>query len=143
MVFIFGLLLAGSFWIPWLNFERRLQPVLGTTPGYARSVMVGAVFSLGWTPCIGPILGAILTLAWSSQTVWYGASLLGAYSLGLALPFLAAGAVFGAARPVWRSLNRYSGAVSVGSGGLLMILGVLMFTNNLTLITQRIMTIGS
>jgi len=128
----FGLFLITAFYLPWLNYEKRLRPFWGNNPSYIRSLIIGAVFSLGWTPCVGPILGAILTLALSSQTVWYGASLLAVYSLGMGIPFILVGLVFSAITPLWKNLNRYSGIISLVSGLLLITLGVLMFTDNLS-----------
>ncbi|HIE16662.1 MAG TPA: cytochrome c biogenesis protein CcdA, partial [Dehalococcoidia bacterium] len=90
-----------------------------------------AAFALGWTPCIGPILGAILTLAWSSQTVGEGALLLTVYSLGLGIPFVLLGLVWGAIMPLWKSINRYLGVISVASGVLLIVVGILILTGNL------------
>jgi len=128
----FGLFLIAAFYLPWLNYEKRLRPFLGSNPSYVRSFLIGAVFSLGWTPCVGPILGAILTLAWSSQTVWQGASLLAVYSLGMGIPFILLGLAFSAITPLWKNLNRYSGIISLVSGLLLITIGVLMFTDNLS-----------
>jgi len=84
---------------------------------------------LGWTPCVGPILGGILTLAATSQTVWKGIYLLAAYSLGLGLPFVAVGLALGAALPFVRWLRRWSSIISIVSGILLIIVGILMLTN--------------
>lgn len=136
VIIAFGLFLIASFRIPWLNYEKRLRPIFGSNPGYFRSFLIGAVFSLGWTPCVGPILGAILTLAWSSQTVWYGASLLAVYSLGLGIPFILIGLAFGAITPLWKGLNRYSGIISWVSGLLLITLGALVLTDNLSRLNQ-------
>jgi len=76
LLIAFGIFLLASLKIPWLNYERRLAPSTGTTTGYLRSLLIGAIFSLAWTPCVGPVLGGILTLAWSSETAWQGAYLL-------------------------------------------------------------------
>jgi cytochrome c-type biogenesis protein len=70
LLIAFGVFLLASLKFPWLNYEKRLAPSLGATSGYLRSMIVGAIFSLAWTPCVGPVLGAILTMAWSSETVW-------------------------------------------------------------------------
>lgn len=129
MLIAFGLFLLASRWVPWLNYEKRFAHVSRGGSGYLRSVLVGAAFSMGWTPCIGPILGSILTLASSSQTAWQGVYLLGAYSLGLGVPFLAAGLTLGTAVPVNRWLSRRAVVISAISGVLLITLGILMLTN--------------
>lgn len=131
VIIAFGLFLMAPFRLPWLNYEKRLKPVFGNNPGYIRSLLIGAFFSLGWTPCVGPILGAILTLAWSSQTVWQGASLLSVYSLGLGIPFILVGLTFGTIVPLWKNLSRYSGIISLVSGLLLIVLGILILTDSL------------
>ena len=134
LLIAFGLFLLAALKIPWLNYERRLAPSLGTTTGYLRSLLIGAIFSLAWTPCVGPILGGILTLAWSSETAWRGAYLLATYSLGLGLPFLIIGAAFDSIRPLLRRIQRYSTWSYIVSGLLLIAVGILILTNNLTLL---------
>jgi len=133
LLIAFGLFLLAALKIPWLNYERRLAPSLGTTAGYLRSLLIGAIFSLAWTPCIGPILGGILTLAWSSETAWRGAYLLATYSLGLGLPFLIIGVAFDSIRPLLRRIQRYSTWSYIISGLLLIAIGILILTGNLTL----------
>jgi len=117
--------------VPWLNYEKRLKPSLGTTTGYLRSFLTGSIFSLAWTPCVGPILGGILTLAGGSGIVWYGTLLLAVYSLGLGLPFLIIGVAFDAITPLLRRIYRYSTAIYIFSGVLLIAVGILVLTNRL------------
>ena len=131
LLIIFGLFMLASLKIPWLNFEKRLSPSLGSSPGYLRSFLTGGIFTLAWTPCVGPILGSILTLALSSDTAWQGAYLLLAFSLGLGLPFLIAGAAFGAIRPVLKAINRYSAIVYTIGGLALVAVGIVILTGNL------------
>src|SRR4030042_4536359 len=95
LIIAFGVFLIAAFKLPWLNYEKRLDAKMGSNPGYLRSIGIGAAFALGWTPCIGPILGAILTLAWASTPVAEGALLLTVYSLGLGIPFIILGLVWG------------------------------------------------
>jgi cytochrome c-type biogenesis protein len=101
------------------------------TPGYPRSFLFGLLFAAGWSPCIGPILGGILGLAAASASVASGTVLLVAYAAGLAIPFLAMalGASWVSQRLTW--VGRHHHAVSVVTGALLVILGVLMLTNTL------------
>ena len=100
-------------------------------PGYGRSLAFGLLFAAGWSPCIGPILGGILGLATATTSVAQGTVLLLAYAAGLAIPFLAIalGASWVARRLTW--VGRHHQAVSWVTGGLLVILGVLMLTNML------------
>ena len=131
LLIVFGLLMLAALKVPWLNYERRLNPSLGTTTGYLRSFLTGSIFCLAWTPCLGPILGGILSLAGGSGTVWHGTYLLAIYSLGLGLPFLIIGATFDAITPLLKRINRYSNLVYITSGLLLIVIGGLILTNNL------------
>ncbi len=128
---ILGLHLAGVITIPFLEAERRLDVGSGAKIGYARSFVVGSTFSAGWSPCIGPTLGAILALAVSSGTVAQAGVLLFAYAAGLAVPFLAMGAAYGTVKPVYNYAKRYLGYVNFASGALIIVVGVLIFTDSL------------
>lgn len=129
LLILLGLHLAGVITIPWLERERRLGLERGT--GYGRSFLVGASFAAGWSPCIGPTLGAILALAVSGGTVAQAAALLLAYSAGMAVPFLVMGAAFDALRPAYERLRQWAWAVNYVSGTVLVVMGVLVFTNSL------------
>ncbi len=131
LLIAFGLFLLAALKIPWLNYEKRLTPSLGATTGYLRSLLIGAIFSLAWTPCVGPILGGILTLAWGSETAWRGAYLLASYSLGLGLPFLVIGVTFDSIRPLLKRIHRYSTWIYIVSGLLLIAVGILILTNTM------------
>lgn len=132
LLVFFGLFMLAALKLPWLNYEKRLAPSLGSTTGYLRSLLTGAVFSMAWTACVGPILGGILTLALSSETAWHGAYLLAGYSLGLGLPFLIIGVAFDSISPLLKRIYRYSNLIYIISGLLLIAVGVLVLTNNLT-----------
>jgi cytochrome c-type biogenesis protein len=93
--------------------------------------MVGSAFSAGWSPCIGPTLGAILALAISSGTVAQAGVLLLAYAAGLAVPFLALGLAYTSVKPVYLRIKRYMGPVNFASGALIIVVGVLIFTDSL------------
>ena len=115
------------------------QVAAGERPGYPRSFVFGLLFAAGWSPCIGPILGGILGLATATSSVLQGTVLLIAYAAGLAIPFIAV--ALGAS---WVSrrlhfISRHHHAVSLVTGGMLVILGVLMLTNTL----GRLSTLGS
>ncbi len=131
LLIVFGLFMLVAMRVPWLNYERRLTLSLGTTTGYLRSFLTGSIFCLAWTPCIGPLLGSVLTLALSSETTWHGAYLLAVYSLGLGLPFLIIGAAFGSISPLLRRIKRYSNWIYIISGLLLIAMGILVLTNML------------
>jgi cytochrome c-type biogenesis protein len=131
MLIVMGLHLAGVITIPILDQERRLDVGRGANVGYARSFLVGSAFSAGWSPCIGPTLGAIFALAISGGTVPQGAALLAFYSLGLSVPFLAMGLAYNGVKPVYNWLKRYVGVINYLSGALLIVIGILIFTDSL------------
>ena len=132
LLVVFGLVMIAALKVPWLNYERRLNISLGTNSGYLRSFLTGGVFCLAWTPCVGPILGSILTVALDSATAWSGAYLLAVYSLGLGLPFLIMGIAFDFILPLLKTINRYSSWIYIISGLLLIAVGVLILTGNLS-----------
>lgn len=140
---ILGLHLAGLVKIPFLYSERRLQ-VKRRPPGtYWASLLVGMVFAFGWSPCVGPILSGILLLASVSQTVGRGALLLGAYSVGLGLPFIVCAFALSLATRWLKRLNRYMNVVSVVSGAFLIIMGVLLFTGLFDRLSQYFVGLSS
>jgi cytochrome c biogenesis protein CcdA len=103
---------------------------------YGRSFGVGSAFAVGWTPCIGPILGAIFTLAASSGTVAQGALLLAFWSLGLGLPFLVAGLALGTVMAGIRRLRPVMPVLEVAGGALVIVVGVLIFLDRFTIFNQ-------
>lgn len=127
LLIVLGLQMAGLISLPFLNVERRLE-IRGGRSGYWRSFLVGLVFAAGWTPCIGPVLASIFSLAAVSQTAASGALLLGAYSAGIAVPFLAVAALSEAALPLLGRLNRYTPIVSRVGGVFLILMGFLLVT---------------
>jgi cytochrome c-type biogenesis protein len=94
-----------------------------------RALALGALVAVGWTPCIGPVLGAILTMGASTQDAWIAVLLLVAYTCGLAVPFLAAAVALPRFRGVLEALRRHHRAVQVASGIFIMAMGVLIYTN--------------
>jgi cytochrome c-type biogenesis protein len=132
LLIVFGLFVLGTLKFPWLNYEKRLTPSLGATTGYLRSLIIGAIFSLAWTPCVAGLLGGTLALALNSDTVWQGAYLLGIFSLGLGLPFIIIGLAFDSISPLLKRVRRYSTPISIGSGLLLIAVGIAVVTGNLT-----------
>ena len=128
---ILGLHLSGVITLPILDMERRLDVGSGAKIGYARSFFVGSAFSAGWSPCIGPTLGAILALAVSSGTVAQAGLLLLAYAAGLSIPFLALGLAYDRVKPIYNRVKRYIGVVNYASGALIIVVGILIFTDSL------------
>jgi cytochrome c-type biogenesis protein len=136
VVIIFGIFLIAAYKIPWLNYEKRLHLQGARNPGYLRSMLIGSAFAVGWTPCIGPILGSILFIASYTQETAKGALLLAAYSMGMGVPFLLIGLAWSYIMPFWKSLNRHLSLISIISGILLIIVGVLMLTGQLTWLSR-------
>jgi cytochrome c-type biogenesis protein len=124
----------GAGFIPWLNFEKRFSPKFMRNRGYASSFIIGAAFTVAWTPCLSPILGSVLTLALNSATAAKGAVLLAAYSLGLGLPFLLMGAFFSTLTPFLKRIGKFSRWVYFASGALLLIAGILILFGKLSLV---------
>ena len=89
IIIIFGLHYMGLFRLNWLNLEARFHPEKRPA-GLAGAFIIGLAFAFGWTPCIGPVLATILTVAARGESVWSGVTLLGAYAAGLGIPFLLA-----------------------------------------------------
>jgi cytochrome c-type biogenesis protein len=128
ILIVFGLHIMGLISIPLLHMEKRLELGRGRRQSYWTSLLVGIVFAAGWTPCVGPVLSAILLLAADSQTAGQGAILLAAYALGLGMPFLAVAGLIDVAVPALKRVSRYMRAISIVSGGLLVLMGFLFLT---------------
>jgi len=131
LIIIFGLHVAGLFQIKFLNYEKRLN--LSQKPvGVISSFLVGLAFAAGWTPCIGPILAAILLVASNQQTSTQGVLLLACYSLGLGIPFFLTAVALNSFFNVFSWIKRHYRQIEYASGGLLVILGIMVFTNQFT-----------
>ncbi|HXH04367.1 MAG TPA: cytochrome c biogenesis protein CcdA [Candidatus Competibacteraceae bacterium] len=131
LVVLFGVLMMGVIRAPWLYRERRFHPaIVGGKPFAA--YLLGLAFGFGWTPCIGPVLGAILTLSATSATLADGIALLGVYALGLGIPFLMAAASIEIFVKRLRFLRRLALPLQRTAGGLMIVFGVLMFSGKLT-----------
>ena len=121
-----------------LDRTRRIESPFRRPTGYLTSTIIGATFGIGWTPCVGPILGSIFVLAGTAATLTQGATLLTAYSFGLGIPFLITG-IFSA--DLSRILMKRAHALSIlrmVSGGMLIVLGILVFTGNFNTIVRLI-----
>lgn len=133
-VIIFGLYMMNVFHIPAFQKERRFKmPTVFERGKPINSLILGAVFAFGWSPCIGPILGSILTLAAISTTVNQGAFLLLVFSLGLAIPFILVAVFISWFIKYLHGISKFLNVISFIGGVFLVFLGVLMVTNSLTL----------
>jgi cytochrome c-type biogenesis protein len=134
LIIVLGLHLLGVFRVTALLREKRVHLAEKPT-GKLGTVAVGAAFGAGWTPCIGPILGSILTLAGSSETVWSGVGLLFVYSVGLAVPFLLAAFALDRFLSAFKRFRRFIPWMERASGVLLVMLGLLLLTDRFTMLT--------
>lgn len=132
VVVIFGLHTMGVIRIPLLDIDTRKQVRPNPGLGYLSSALMGVFFSAGWSPCVGPVLGAVLTLALDSAEVLRGAALLTAYSAGLAIPFLLAALGIGQLGDLVRRHRKAVRYLSLATGALLMLVGALLFTGTLS-----------
>lgn len=128
LIILMGLFLLGIFQPSFLMRERKLDLKFKPT-GYIGSFIFGIGFSAGWSPCVGPILAAIIALAVSEPGAWLG--LITAYSIGFALPFFVLAFFVGSTK--W--ILRYSGIMMKIGGGIMLLMGVLLFTNRMVQIT--------
>jgi len=135
LILVLGLHLLGVFRIGALMREQRVQ--LSDKPeGFIGTIAVGAAFGAGWTPCIGPILGGILTLAATRETVWSGVGLLLVYSAGLAIPFLLTALALDRFLTTFRRFRAWIPWMERASGALLVVLGFLLLTGSFTVLTS-------
>jgi cytochrome c-type biogenesis protein len=127
VVVIFGLHMTHIIRIPFLDYDLRPQSQPDRQRGYISSFLMGIFFSAGWSPCVGPVLGAILTLSLSGGSVAQGAFLLTAYSTGLAIPFLIAALGIGWVTTLLRKYGKVMHYVEIAMGVLLIIIGIMLF----------------
>ncbi len=136
LIIIFGLYLLGILKLNFLMTERRLMHFETRPVGYVGSFLIGTAFAAGWTPCVGPVLGTILAYASTTESMSGGVMLLSAYSFGLGLPFFLTAFGMDTFLSCFKSLRTYLGGVSVVSGALLILVGVMIFTDSVTLFTS-------
>lgn len=137
VVVLFGLHMIGLVRIPLLGYDTRVQTMPDLRYGYLSSALMGVFFSAGWSPCIGPVLGAILTLVLNGGSIAMGAVMLSAYSAGLAIPFLLAALSIGWVGATLRKYGKVMRYVEVAMGVILIIVGILLFFGIFELIAQR------
>jgi len=133
IIVAFGIFMLLSTKIRSLNIEKKFFPKSSKT-SYPMSFVFGLAFAVGWTPCVGPILGTILTLAATTPSLSF--SLLLAYSLGLGIPFILMGVFFSRATRLIRSMTKHLKYYNVILGGFIILLGILVFTNQLAYIAN-------
>jgi len=136
VVIIFGLHMIGIFRIPFLEYDTRVQTLPDRKWGYASSALMGIFFSAGWAPCVGPVLGAILTLSLNGGSVSTGVTLLSSYSAGLAIPFLLAALGVGWVSATLRKYGKAMHYVEIVMGVVLVIVGFMLFTGIFERIAQ-------
>jgi len=135
VLIIFGLATMDIIHIGWFNKDTR-QQYKGTTGTLWGSLVMGIFFAAGWSPCIGATLGAILTLGLSSNTVWLAMYLSLAYSLGLAIPFLLLALLINRAIPIVKRIGKHLRLFQIFTGALIILIGILMITSQLTIISR-------
>ncbi|MBO0781542.1 MAG: cytochrome c biogenesis protein CcdA [Ktedonobacteraceae bacterium] len=128
LLIIVGLHLIGILKTPLMYWQKRIE-FHPERPSYPASLLIGVVFALAWTPCVGPILGSILVIAANSTTLQHGVLLLLTYSLGLGVPFLLLGLGLNQFSRVLKWLKPHLGKIEVGTGVLLILVGLMVFFN--------------
>ena len=153
LLVVLGLHLAEVITIPLLYRSFQVGGAAGGAPAaepsraravadYGRSVIVGVAFSVGWTPCVGPILAGILVLALDSASLFQAVILLICYAAGLGIPFLIVGATFGASTQFLRKLNRWMPVIGVVSGVLLVFVGMLIALDRVLVLNDALGSLG-
>ncbi|MEE8126747.1 MAG: cytochrome c biogenesis protein CcdA [Nitrospirales bacterium] len=135
LIIIFGLYLLGILKLKFFMTERRLMEFKVRPVGYLGSFLIGTAFAAGWTPCVGPVLGTILAYASTTDSMSSGVMLLSFYSLGLGLPFFLTALGMDSFLSYFKSWRTYLGGVSFVSGGLLVLVGVMIYADSVTVVT--------
>lgn len=138
LVILFGLHFTGIFRLRFLDREKKVH--LKNKPlGYLGTVLVGMAFGAGWTPCVGPILGSILTMAATTQNIIKGVMLLAFYSLGIALPFFISGLILHKFFEYFQSVRKYFKVITIVGGVLLIVVGILLVSGYFSAMTSYLM----
>lgn len=139
VVIIFGIHMTGLFRIPFLEYDLRPQSTPDHQRGYVASFLMGVFFSAGWSPCVGPILGSILTLSINGGSITQGLLLLSAYSAGLAIPFLIASTQISLVTTVIRKYGKLMRYVEILMGIVLILVGLLLMSGRF----EQLASLGS
>lgn len=135
LIIIMGVFVMDVINIPFLQREARVR--LKSRPaGYIGTVVVGIIFGAGWTPCTGPFLGSVLTLAMTTDTLGRGMALLSLYSVGLGVPFILSAVAISAFLSSFEKIKKHFRAIKITSGIILIIMGLLLVTDSMTLLTS-------
>jgi cytochrome c-type biogenesis protein len=144
IIFILGLQFSGFLNISFLIRERKLDlPNWVNKLGYLRSFFIGLIFATAWTPCVGVVLGSILALAAVSGTVFEGSLLLFVYSLGISIPFLIVSLTLASAPKYLNFINKHIRIISVISGSILAVLGLMLLTNTYKFLNSWLFEVAS
>ena len=135
VIIIFGLHTMGLTPIKWLNYEKRFQ-TRNKPMGFVGAFLIGLAFAFGWSPCIGPILAGVLTLAATQETVHQGVTLLASYSLGLGVPFIATGLATNRFLDLFARVKKHMRWVEIAAGVLLILVGILVATDQLQVLSR-------
>lgn len=136
VVIIFGLHMIGVFRIPFLYYDVRIHKQVDPQWGYLSSILMGVFFSAGWSPCVGPVLGAIMMFSLNGGSVLKGATLGLAYSAGLAIPFLLAALGIGWVTIILRRYSKVMRYTEIVMGVILVMVGVLLFLGSFNLLAS-------
>jgi cytochrome c-type biogenesis protein len=142
LIVLFGVHITGLFDIGILLGEKRFN-IRSKPAGFFGSFLVGIAFAAGWTPCIGPILASILMVAATEETVLHGILLLLVYSLGLGIPFFLSGMALHQFLAFFSRYRKYIRVMEICTGLLLILVGVLLYTNYLTVLSRYASRLGS
>jgi cytochrome c-type biogenesis protein len=138
VIIIFGLHMVGIFRIPFLEYDARIHSQVDRRWGYISSALMGIFFSAGWSPCIGPVLGWIMTFSVNSGSIEKGTMLGVAYSAGLAIPFLLAALGIGWVSTLLRHYSKVMRVVEIFMGVLLIVVGILLFLGSFNVLANYI-----
>jgi cytochrome c-type biogenesis protein len=127
LVVVFGLHMTGIIRIPFFEYDLRPRTRMDQSRSYVSSALLGVFFSAGWSPCVGPILGAILTLAMNGGSISQGTALLSAYSAGLAIPFLITALGIGWISRLLKKYRKVTHFIEIGMGIIMIVVGVMLF----------------
>ena len=130
LMIVFGLNFMGILKLNFLNFEKRMDYSFKELR-FFNSIVFGIVFGFGWTPCVGAFLGSALLMAGNSETIVQGTLLLFIYSAGLGVPFILASIAFDSIKNTFKQMQKYNSIISIISGMVLILAGILIFTNNM------------
>lgn len=136
VIIVFGIHLTGIIRIPFLNYELRPKSKLDRSRGLLSSFMLGIFFSAGWSPCVGPVLGSILTIALTNGEVDSGLWLLVSYSAGMAIPFLLTAAFLETTRKWFKGKSNLLKWIEIGMGAILILVGFLLISGAFSKLAQ-------